>query len=521
MIELVKENVNLLHVKSRAVSQLTFDEDYNVPDARPDVGRMIQHKGEVRIEEVRLGENRASLQAVLAVDLLYVGDGEDGRVYSLTAQIPVEETLNLEGVESGDKVCLKWEIEDLSLHRIHSRKINIRSIVTFYAVVDEAETLQIPAGVRDPEGLSLKKEPVRLMELAVRKKDTMRVREEISLASNKPNIYELLWNTMEVRGLDIRAEEGKVAVRGELFLFVLYSGEEEGNPLQWMEYSLPFHGEVECADCTLEMIPDVETAVLSRGLEVKPDADGEERILQAEVVLELDMKLYREQEHELLRDLYTPLRECVPARRQQILEHLLVRNYSKCRVNERARMPGSPEKILQICHSCGRVKVDETRMTEDGILAEGVVQVKVLYIVGNDDMPFYSAEFMVPFSHTVEAPGIDDACVYRLRAELEQLSTTMADSSELEIKLILNLNALVVRQTQELLMEQVEEQPLDPEKMERMPGITVYYVRPRDTLWDIARNFYTTVDEIRELNSLESEEVESGQPLILVKKVEN
>ena len=255
MIELVREKINMLRVKSRATSQLTFDEDYNVPDVKPDIGRMIQNKGEVRIEEIKLSENKAWVRAFLVVDLLYVGEAEEGKVYSLTAKIPIEENLNLEGIESGDKICLKWDIEDLSLHLIH-------------AVVDEPGTLALPVGLKDPEGLSVRKKTVRLMELAVHKKDTLRVREEVNLASNKPNIYEVLWNTMEVRGLDIRGEEGNVSVRGELFLFVLYAGDDEGNPLQWMEHSIPFHGEVECEGCTLEMIPDVEVTVASQGLEV-------------------------------------------------------------------------------------------------------------------------------------------------------------------------------------------------------------------------------------------------------------
>lgn len=521
MIELVREKINMLRVKSRATSQLTFDEDYNVPDVKPDIGRMIQNKGEVRIEEIKLSENKAWVRAFLVVDLLYVGEAEEGKVYSLTAKIPIEENLNLEGIESGDKICLKWDIEDLSLHLIHSRKLNVKSIVTFYAVVDEPGTLALPVGLKDPEGLSVRKKTVRLMELAVHKKDTLRVREEVNLASNKPNIYEVLWNTMEVRGLDIRGEEGNVSVRGELFLFVLYAGDDEGNPLQWMEHSIPFHGEVECEGCTLEMIPDVEVTVASQGLEVKPDADGEERTMQADVVLELDMKIYQEREHEMLLDVYTPLKECIPHGRTEMLEHLLVRNFSKCRVSDRVRIPRAQEKILQICHSCGSVKIDDSRVVENGILVEGVVQVKVLYIVGNDDMPFYSAEFMVPFSHTVEASGIGKDCVYRLHTELEQLSTTMADSSEIEIKLIMNVNVLVVEQTQEQIIDHVDEAPLDMEKIQNMPGITVYFIKPGDTLWDIARTFYTTVEQIKEMNGLETEEVQTSQPLILVKKVEN
>ena len=157
----------------------------------------------------------------------------------------------------------------------------------------------------DDDSVSIKKKQLRLMSLCVHKKDTLRIKEEIPLASNKPNIAEVLWSTVEVRGLDLRPEENKVKAKGELFVFVLYEGDDEGKPLQWLEYSLPFTGEAECSGCGEEMIPDIEASVVSQGLEVKPDADGEERILMADVVLELDMKIYKEEEHEIILDVYT------------------------------------------------------------------------------------------------------------------------------------------------------------------------------------------------------------------------
>ena len=40
-----------------------------------------------------------------------------------------------------------------------------------------------------------------------------------------------------------------------------------------------------------------------------------------------------------------------------------------------------------------------------------------------------------------------------------------------------------------------------------MPGITVYVVKNGDSMWDIAKRFYTTVEEICELNELEEDRV--------------
>ena len=146
---------------------------------------------------------------------------------------------------------------------------------------------------------------------------------------------------------------------------------------------------------------------------------------------------------------------------------------------------------------------------------------KVLYIVGNDDMPFYSMEVMMPFSHVVEARGITEDSVYYFHTDLEQLSTSMVDSNEIEVRAAVSLNVLVIQCREEKIIESVEEQPLDTEKIRSMPGITVYMVKQGDTLWDIAKKFYTTMEEIISMNSLENARVTLGQPLLLVKKVES
>lgn len=518
-MELRKENIQMLRVKNKAASQVTFDEDYNVPDVKPDIGRLVQSKADVSMDEVRLSEGRAFLKGTLNVDLLYVGEKE-GRIYSLSAKLPLDEIINLEGIEGGDKLCLNWEIEDLSVHVIHSRKLNIKAIVTFYAVVDEMRTIELPVELNDPD-ISVKKKTIRLMSLRVHKKDTLRIKDDITLASNRPNVETLLWYTIEPRNLDLRPEENKLRVKGELAVFLLYAGTEEANPPQWLEYTMPFNSEVECSGCSEELIPHIEVSLIHQGMEVKPDPDGEERILQVDAVLELNMKMYREEEHELLLDAYSPLKECVLHARKELLESLLVRNFSKCRLTDRIEIKESQGKVLQLCHSSGKVKVDKTKISDKGIVAEGIVMLKILYIIGNDEMPFYSMDAMLPFTHLIEAKDIGQDCTYFLQADLEQLSTAMADGDELEVKAAVGLNVLVFRQWEEQVIESVEEQPLDRKKIESMPGITVYIVKAGDSLWDIARKFYTTVDEICSVNSLTEKEIKPGQPLILVKQVPN
>ena len=70
------------------------------------------------------------------------------------------------------------------------------------------------------------------------------------------------------------------------------------------------------------------------------------------------------------------------------------------------------------------------------------------------------------------------------------------------------------------IIQEIEEEERDRDKLRCMPGIVGYQVQQGDTLWDIAKKFYTTIENIMELNGLESEEVKPLDSLILMKKVE-
>lgn len=86
------------------------------------------------------------------------------------------------------------------------------------------------------------------------------------------------------------------------------------------------------------------------------------------------------------------------------MESLLIRNSSKCRLTDKLQMRVPKNKILQICHSDGKIKIDEERIVENGIEVTGVVELRALYVVSDDEMPFYAAETAIPFRHTIEVP---------------------------------------------------------------------------------------------------------------------
>ena len=51
----------------------------------------------------------------------------------------------------------------------------------------------------------------------------------------------------------------------------------------------------------------------------------------------------------------------------------------------------------------------------------------------------------------------------------------------------------------------------------RSPGMVGYVVKEGDSIWSIAKEYFSSLDSIRTINHLESDEVTPGEKLLIVK----
>ena len=518
-MELLMKNIHMCRQARQAEAEVTLDEDFNVPDAKPDVEMIIQSKERVVLEDTRTESGRIYIHGFMEVSILYLDDTRERQLHRLDTKMPFDETIHMEGLTPGENVRIRYETEDLNTALINSRKLAIRGLLSFRASVDEIYDISAAVETQTRISICEKRKKLELMQLEVQKKDILRLKEEFPVPANKPNIRELLWENIQLQGCRIRLEEGKLAVEGKLFLFVLYRGEEEGSQCQWMEQTLPIKGELDCAGCKKEMVPDIEVSLSQAELFPKEDTDGETRMFHLEGILELEIRLYGNEEAEILEDVFSPEKDLEVTAGEETYESLVMHNESKCRAEGKIRIQAAKPRILQICHSHGSIKIDQTKIVPGGIKIEGAIPAVILYISPEDTMPFAVLEGTIPFSHVAEVPGITRDCRFTLNAGLDQLQAAMADSEEIELKASVSLEIFAVLPHTQRCIQEIREREYDPAVLEAVPGITGYMVQEGDTLWGIAKQYYMTPQQIMEMNSLETQELHPGVCLILMKNM--
>ena len=230
------------------------------------------------------------------------------------------------------------------------------------------------------------------------------------------------------------------------------------------------------------------------------------------------MKLYEEEPLELVEDLYATDREIDVTRKETQFDKILTNTTGKCKVTDRMKYESS-DRILQICHNEGQIKIDQTEVKEDGLEISGVLEVTFLYMTSDDKEPIRSGSDVIPFQYFIEVPGINQESVWQLAPELDQLSSVMAGNDTIEVRAVLNLELLALQPVRCPVITEIQEKPLDMESLKALPGITGYIMKKGDRLWDVAKRFHTTVDHVMEMNELDQEEVKEGQRLLLVKEL--
>lgn len=521
-----------------AQSQITLDDDYNVPDYRPDIVKVLKENGELHFDEVKAAAGAAWLKGRLVFRVLYRSDQENGKISCLKGEIPFQEKLNMDGVQEYDVIQASGEIEDLTIGVIHSRKISVRAVILLKTEEPREKEDELCVGIEADDGCEKRYRNTNILQLLCMKRDQCRQKSEITLPSSKPNVQEILWKSLEIRNLDTKMGQDGVKLSGEVLISVLYQEEEETDRVQWYETVIPLDCGVECdAGTEADIIYKVKARPASMELEVKPDYDGEERVLVLELVMNLDIRVWKEQEISMLEDVYSLKQEIIPVCTGVTLHHISVKNDSQCRLTEQMELAESQEKILQICSCEGTVHLESTELTEQGVRAEGILVTELLYITTDDQMPIGSAREIYPFEQLIEIPQQTARTERNKLEELEalerknklqteldcrisQLSAVMLDQDHVEIKAVIGLDLLAFEQEQIDNITDTREEPLDMEQLQKRPGLVGYIAKDGDSLWSIAKENHTTVEDILRDNHRTDEDLRRGEKILIVKKVE-
>ena len=516
-LTLAKEtmDMNWKDTAASGSSQILLEGDMIVPDSKPDLQEILRCQGNVKIREKRVTDDRISFSGELEVSVLYQAKNGERPLYAMQASLPLEDFLHIDGLEKDMETTLDTTLEHLDCQIINDRKIGVKAVLGVSATGERQNHAEILSGVSG-EGIECLQGTLRMEQNTANLKDRFTVKEEITLPSAKPEMADVLWQTTDLTEQDIRAMDGKVMVRGNLRICMLYC-DTEGNLGSFCE-KIPFSGYLEGE--TIEPKTELNGTLQIEDAKLTPtvDEDGEARQLAVDVAISAALQGRETVEQEILQDAYAPI-GTVTLEKETITYPVTVGSgKNQFALKERIHLEDGEKPMLRAEEVWGEVRLSEARTAADAVEADGVLTVSLLYHCEDDATPLCMLERGIPFGQMMELRGVAEGDTAAVDLRLDDLDFQMLSEQEGELRATVTMEALV---TQEETAEIVKDITLEEETTPiPMAGAVIYMVQPGDTLWKIAKRYRTTVDDILAVNEIENPDlIYPGQKLLIIKQI--
>ena len=180
-------------------------------------------------------------------------------------------------------------------------------------------------------------------------------------------------------------------------------------------------------------------------------------------------------------------------------------------------LPESMVTPMQIAYGNSVVHLDKTDMEESRLLLEGMLEFKVLFITGSDEIPYMGVKFYAPFEHRMELRDLTENCTYKVTPILNDCSFQLYRGDEVEWKAEVNFQTMVFGNREEYMITDAEYVPFTGEEDAVRYKMIGYRSLEGDTLWSVGKQFHLSPEEVAERNALSEEVIPAGKMLLLIR----
>ena len=518
--DLEKKKITLDQQAGKESSQILLEGDVIVPDSKPDIEQILRCNGIVQLQEAKGNEDRVNFSGELLLSILYQGKKSMKPISGMEASLPIEDIIHIDGIDQNADITLSAVLNHLDCKLLNDRKINIKAVITVIAEATTSYTGEIIEAINDMPALQTKKGNMNINSTIENKKERFIVKEELVIPNNKPNIGEILQTTVIIADKDIRPMDGRVMIRGNLKLCTLYVGDTDDSILEVVEHEIPFSGYIDGNDITSKMLVQADLQIENKEIQPATDEDGEDRILNTEITIGTAMKVTDSQEIEMIEDAYYPGKPLVIQRETIRYPNVIGTSKNQFTVKETLVLEDSATPIMQIETAWASVAIDDVIPSQDKIDVQGIVIFEVLYIGESDASPVAMVTQSVPFSQEIEIKGSKPDSNVHVSCYVENVTSNMLSSNEIEVRATLVIDAMVTEEKEGEMITEIDFDESEDAPNRSFASAVIYVVQRDDSLWSIAKEYNTTIEDILLLNDIENPEmIYTGQKILILKKV--
>ena len=500
-IETTRDNICVNHIIAQKTETVIVEGDSIIPDIKPDILNAISTSGTVCIYKKEINEGKVRLDGCIDTYVMYLADDETNSIRGVNVNLDFTQVIDVPNAMPEMNLDTEVKLKNIECKVINGRKIGIKAFLEINIKVTTNEDIDIINNV-NLKGIQMLNKNLNINSLIGRGSTKVYAKDTLVI-DNIDNLAEIMKADLHISNKDVKISYNKILAKADLNVRLLYLTDD--NRMNTVESVIPVMGFIDMPDVTEENVCNTKYEI--KNVVIKPN-NAEDHSVYVEVEIEIYCEVYRNQEINIIQDLYSPTMNIMFTQKQIKIMQRKENVQSTCNIREKQTIPElAGNKIYDVT-----TNVDITKQTvlNDRILYEGEVTLNYIF---NSSNGVDTKKIVVPFNFNVDFPGVNQNSNIETNIEMGAQDFVITSDDSIDVKIDIIFNVTMAKSAEINIIDDIKE---EENRSACTCSLVIYYVKDGDTLWKIAKKFGSTVEEIARINGIENvDKLNVGQQLFI------
>ena len=507
-IEAKKNNLCINQIVGQKTENIIVEGDSIIPDIKPDILNSINIDGTVCIYKKELLEGKIKIDGSINCNIIYLADNEESGIRGFTTNVDFSKTIELENAENDMQMECGVSLKNIECKVLNGRKVNIKSILEVNIKLSNNNNIEFIENINNIKDLQKLNKNFNMNSL-LGTGETRCFAKDTVLIDNIDDLSEIMKTNTQIVNKEIKVSYNKILVKADLYVKILYLTYD--NRINLVKSKLPIMGFIDIPNISDENICDSKFSL--NNLTVKPN-NVDEHSIYIEAEVEIKCQVYEEKNLDIIEDLYSPSIN-LSSNYINITTMQGKRNIENiCNIRQKYNIPEL--KNEKIYDTDIKINIQKQSIINDKVLFEGEIEITFLFS-SNKTEGIDTKKISIPFNHSVEITGLNKEYKINTEVEIKMQDFMIMPDESIDIKIDLNFLLSIFNNIKISVINNIN---IDERSNQDIYSVVIYFVKPGDTLWSIAKKFKSTVQNIIKLNEITSEDkINIGDELFIPKYI--
>lgn len=512
-MELIKDIIKVDNRIDFGKFQTFIESEVVVPDKKSDVYDIVKTEGYVSIKKIELADGKITCRGSFNYNVIYITDDKN-TVSSIDGKVDINEVIEKDNIIQDMEYMLYSEVEHIDCTIMNERKIRVGTLMNIRGSLFDKKRLDIVKDVSQVDGIQKHRKEITYQDIIGIEKSESVIRDTINV--NTEEIQSIISLNPNTRIKETRVADNKVIIGGVLEINPL-ACTYDGDLVELDRIGIDFTQFVEVPGVYDGMIEEALLFMDDFNYTFKNNDDSNTGVIEVDCTLNSKVKVTDETTREVLQDAYSPQKVLKFDHRVMDINKVLYNGSENFIVKESIKNDKDDTQIKDIVSISPSVSIENSYVEDNKSIIQGIIRIDILYVPVEGLKVVYKVSEEIPFEHDIEINDLSETCKVFNTLSIEKADADL-NRNEIDINLKIKRFIEVIDKKTESFI--IKGDDLGVYDLSKAPSIIVYICKEGDTLWDIAKRYNTTEDEIAEVNELKLDEpLKAGRCLILEKKV--